>query len=90
MVASATSLRSSPGAYLVRKCMPLCANASLSRAPDTAKIKERMIYASSKDTLRRSLDGIAVEIQGTDADEVAWETGKYSVCSNTRSLTSWP
>jgi cofilin len=33
-----------------------------------------MIYSSSKDGLRRALNGIATEIQGTDFSEVAYET----------------
>ncbi|KAJ6508445.1 actin depolymerizing factor [Mycena sanguinolenta] len=41
--------------------------------PDDAKIKAKMVFAASKDALRRSLDGIAVEIQGTDFSEVAYE-----------------
>ena len=32
-----------------------------------------MLFASSKDALRRSLVGIAAEIQGTDYSEVAHE-----------------
>jgi cofilin len=44
------------------------------RSPDDAKIKNKMLYASSKDALRRSLDGIAVEIQGTSYDEVTYES----------------
>lgn len=44
------------------------------RAPDEAKIKSKMVFASSRDALRRKLDGIAVEIQGTDATEVSYET----------------
>ncbi|KAF8606871.1 hypothetical protein BDV93DRAFT_468486 [Ceratobasidium sp. AG-I] len=43
-------------------------------SPDDAKIKQKMVYASSKDVLRRALVGIAAEIQGTEFDEVAWET----------------
>ncbi|KAG0350515.1 cofilin, partial [Gamsiella multidivaricata] len=43
-------------------------------APDGAKIKSKMLYSSSKDALRRSLNGVAVEVQGTDADEVDHET----------------
>lgn len=46
------------------------------RSPDDAKIKQKMLFASSKDALRRSLVGIAVEIQGTDFSEVAFESGK--------------
>lgn len=41
-------------------------------SPDEAKIKEKMLYASSKDALRRSLVGIATEIQGTDFSEVSY------------------
>jgi len=33
-----------------------------------------MVYASSKDALRRALTGIAAEIQGTDFSEVAHDT----------------
>jgi len=43
-------------------------------SPDNAKIKNKMIYASSKDSLRRALIGIAADIQGTDFDEIAYET----------------
>jgi len=42
-------------------------------APDDAKIKAKMVFASSKDALRRSLVGIAVEIQGTEYSEVAYD-----------------
>jgi len=45
------------------------------RSPDEAKIKDKMLYASSKDALRRSLVGIASEIQGTDSSEVAYDEG---------------
>jgi len=43
-------------------------------SPDSAKIKDKMVAASSRDSLRRSLVGIALEIQGTDGSEVAYET----------------
>ncbi|KAI5479471.1 cofilin [Pseudohyphozyma bogoriensis] len=39
-------------------------------SPDESKIKTKMLYASSKDALRRALVGIAVEIQGTDSSEI--------------------
>ncbi|CAO3680054.1 unnamed protein product [Umbelopsis ramanniana] len=38
--------------------------------PDTAKVRSKMLYASSKDALRRTLVGIAIEVQGTDLSEV--------------------
>jgi cofilin len=49
------------------------------RTPSDAKIKDKMVFASSKDALRRSLQGIHAEIQGTDFDEVAYESGMYSI-----------
>jgi len=44
----------------------------LRRSPDEAKVKTKMLYASSKDAIRRSLVGIANEIQATDFSEVAY------------------
>ena len=32
-----------------------------------------MVYSSSKEALRRSLNGIGAEIQGTDFSEVAYD-----------------
>lgn len=46
------------------------------RSPDNAKIKQKMVFASSRDALRRALVGIAAEVQGTDYSEVAHEAGK--------------
>ncbi|KAL0961008.1 hypothetical protein HGRIS_006001 [Hohenbuehelia grisea] len=46
----------------------------VSWSPDDAKIKNKMLFASSKDALRRSLQGVAVEIQATAFDEVAYES----------------
>jgi len=42
-------------------------------SPNEAKIKNKMMFASSKDALRRSLVGIGAEIQATDFSEVAYE-----------------
>jgi hypothetical protein len=38
-----------------------------------------MVSASSRDALRRSFVGIALEIQGTDYSEVAHETGELEI-----------
>jgi len=38
--------------------------------PDTSKIRAKMMYAASKEALRRSLVGIAIEVQGSDLSEV--------------------
>lgn len=43
-------------------------------SPDTAPIRSKMVYASSKDALRRALNGVSSDIQGTDFSEVAYET----------------
>jgi hypothetical protein len=46
-----------------------------------------MLFASSKDALRRALVGIGAEIQATDPSEVAHEVGAYPVHPS-RSLRS--
>lgn len=38
-------------------------------------MKQKMLYASSKEALRKALVGIAAEIQGTDLSEVSYGTG---------------
>lgn len=38
--------------------------------PDSSKIKLKMIYASSKDSLTKPLNGIAKVIQANDADDI--------------------
>ncbi|KAI7871815.1 hypothetical protein BDF14DRAFT_1759204 [Spinellus fusiger] len=42
--------------------------------PDTSKVRQKMLYAASKDALRKRLEGIAIEVQGTDASEVDYES----------------
>lgn len=55
--------------------IPLLAdNADERWSPDTAPIKSKMVYASSKETIRRAFNGIGVEIQGTDYAEVSHES----------------
>lgn len=36
-------------------------------------IQPKMMYASSKDALRRSLNGIAAEIQANDPDDIEYD-----------------
>jgi len=45
----------------------------MSYCPDTAKIKHKMIYASSLDALKKPLVGVAKVIQATDMSEVDYE-----------------
>lgn len=42
----------------------------ISWSPDSAPIKMKMVYASSKEALRRKFIGIGKEIQATDASEI--------------------
>lgn len=41
--------------------------------PDTSKVRQKMLYASSKDAIRKKLAGVATEIQATDMSEVSHE-----------------
>lgn len=43
-------------------------------SPDDAPVRGKMIYASSKEALRRALTGVAAEIQATDEGEIAYES----------------
>ena len=50
----------------------------VARTPPSSRVKQKMVYASSRDALRKSLSGIHLDIQGTDKDEVSYETGAAS------------
>ena len=41
--------------------------------PDTSKVRQKMLYASSKDAIRKKLAGIATEVQATDMSEVSYD-----------------
>eukprot|EP01120_Amphizonella_sp_Union-15-10_P017553 TRINITY_DN9783_c0_g2_i2.p1 TRINITY_DN9783_c0_g2~~TRINITY_DN9783_c0_g2_i2.p1 ORF type:complete len:142 (-),score=16.44 TRINITY_DN9783_c0_g2_i2:16-441(-) len=42
-------------------------------APDTSKIKDKMIYAGTKDTFKKAFKGLEIESGGTDKSEVAYD-----------------
>ncbi len=42
------------------------------RSPECATIKQKMIYSSSKDALKKSLIGIGKEMQACDRGDLAW------------------
>lgn len=48
-----------------------------------------MLYASSKDAIRRSLVGIANEIQGTDYSEIAYTESKHPSSQLDATHTVW-
>ncbi|PWN18746.1 putative COF1-cofilin [Microstroma glucosiphilum] len=52
-------------------------------SPDDSKIKSKMLFASSKDALRKALVGISAEIQGTDFSEVDYTTVLEKVSRST-------
>ncbi|KAL0212779.1 hypothetical protein RCL1_006405 [Eukaryota sp. TZLM3-RCL] len=41
-------------------------------APETSPVRSKMLYASTKDSIKRSLQGVAHEIQATDLAEIVW------------------
>jgi len=41
--------------------------------PETSKIKQKMLYTSTKDSLKKKLVGIGTEVQATDASEISRE-----------------
>ncbi|KAG6504895.1 hypothetical protein ZIOFF_037243 [Zingiber officinale] len=48
----------------------------ISWAPDSSKVRSKMLYASSKDRFKRELDGIQVELQATDPSEMSFDIVK--------------
>ncbi|KAF3071015.1 Cofilin [Daldinia childiae] len=43
-------------------------------SPDDANVMAKMVYASSKEALKRSLTGIAIELQANDQDDIEYDT----------------
>ncbi|KAK3946308.1 cofilin [Diplogelasinospora grovesii] len=43
-------------------------------SPDDAGIQAKMVYASSKEALKRSLNGLAAELQANDADDIEYDS----------------
>ncbi|CAH9094377.1 unnamed protein product [Cuscuta europaea] len=44
--------------------------------PETSKVRDKMMYASSKERFKKELDGIQVELQATDPTEVGLDIFK--------------
>jgi len=51
------------------------------RAPDTARIKAKMMYASTKDFFKGHLDGLSIELQANEHDDITEEAIGESVKS---------
>ncbi|KAI7987889.1 Actin-depolymerizing factor 12 [Camellia lanceoleosa] len=41
------------------------------KSPDISRVRNKMVYASSKDRFKRELDGIQFELQATDPSEMS-------------------
>jgi hypothetical protein len=52
-------------------------------SPDDAGIQPKMIYASSKEALKRALPGLAVELQANDTDDIEQESLVKTVSKGT-------
>lgn len=53
-------------------------------SPDGAGVQSKMIYAASKEALKRALNGIAVEVQANDEDEIEYDEVKKHVSKGGR------
>ena len=54
-------------------CFLQSINTIFIRSPETSKIKQKMVYASTKEGLKKKLVGLAIEVQGTDFSEISNE-----------------
>jgi hypothetical protein len=52
-------------------------------SPDNAGVMAKMVYASSKEALKRALPGLAVEVQANDSDDIEWESLVKTVSKGT-------
>jgi len=43
-------------------------------SPDDAGIQPKMVYASSKDALKRSLNGLAADLQANDEEDIEYQS----------------
>ncbi|KAL2265558.1 hypothetical protein VTJ83DRAFT_6658 [Remersonia thermophila] len=55
-------------------------------SPDDAGILAKMVYASSKEALKRALPGIAAEVQANDADDIEWSSLVKTVSKGTAAV----
>lgn len=53
------------------------------RAPDAAKIKAKMMYASTKDFFKGFLEGLSVEMQASDVGDITEQDVSEAVRSST-------
>ena len=56
---------------------------AICRAPDAARIKAKMMYASTKDFFKGFLDGLSVEMQASDVADISEKDVSEAVRSST-------
>ena len=44
--------------------------------PDVCRVKEKMLYAGTKDAVKKKLEGIQCEVQATDNSEIEYDVVK--------------
>ena len=42
------------------------------RNPDTSPVKQKMVYSSSKDALKKAINFVAKDFQANDQEDLAW------------------
>ena len=56
-----------------------CCSVFVFRVPDNAKIGDKMIYASAKDTVKKEFSGLSLEFQANDKDDLNYDYIKEEV-----------
>ncbi|KAE8717503.1 Actin-depolymerizing factor 7 [Hibiscus syriacus] len=51
-------------------------------SPDSSRVRNKMVYASSKDRFRKELDGVQIELQATDLSEMSYDIVKERATSH--------
>nr|ACJ84098.1 unknown [Medicago truncatula] len=62
--------------YLTEENVPKSRIFFIGWSPDTARVRSKMIYASTKERFKGELDGIQIELQATDPTEMGLDVFK--------------
>jgi len=63
-----------PTLHVTQSALVAAAAGGGDRSPEAAVIKQKMIYTSSKDYLKKALVGVGKEIQACDYGDLDWST----------------
>ena len=55
----------------------------VNRSPDASNVRDKMLYASTKDRFKKELDGIQVDLQATEPCEMSMEIVKERATTTT-------